>query len=162
LWQLKLGADCRVFQDKTVVQILDAIFAEYGSSGRVEKKLSGSFETRPYTVQYRESDFNFVSRLMEEEGIYYYFKHEAGQHMLVLCNSPSGHEAVPASKLPYAAAIKDDKYREDLILDWNMAHLLQSLKYASTDYAAEAPTTDLLASAERSPAPPYPKPNDWE
>ena len=160
LWQLTLGADCRVYQDKTVVEILDAIFAEYGSAGRVEKKLTGSFTSRPYTVQYRESDFDFVSRLMEEEGIYYYFKHESGQHMLVLCNSPSGHEPIAVGKLPYAASLKEEDYREDMIDDWTQAHLLQSLKYASTDYAAEAPATDLLASAERSP--PYPKPNDWE
>jgi len=162
LWQLTLGADCRVFQDKTVVQILDEIFGEYGSSGRLEKKLTGSFTTRPYTVQYRESDFAFVSRLMEEEGIYYYFKHEAGQHMLVLCNSPSGHAPVEGAKLSFAPAVKGGGYREDLIDQWSMAHLLQSLKYTTTDYAAESPTTDMKAFAERSPAPPYPKPNDWE
>ena len=160
LWQLTLGADCRVFQDKTVIQILDAIFAEYGSSGRVEKKVTGSFTTRPYTVQYRETDFAFVSRLMEEEGIYYYFKHETGQHTLVLCNSPSGHIATEAGKLPFGPAIKDDGYREDLIEHWSMAHLLQSLKYTTTDYDAAAPTGDLKGTAERSPT--YPKPNDWE
>ncbi|MBV8503114.1 MAG: type VI secretion system tip protein VgrG [Paucibacter sp.] len=160
LWQLTLGADCRVFQDKTVVQILDAIFAEYGSSGRVEKKLNGSFNTRPYTVQYRESDFAFVSRLMEEEGIYYFFKHEAAQHTLVLCNSPTGHQPVEGDKLAYGPALKGGDYREDLLDHWSLAHLLQSLKYTTTDYAAEAPTTDMKANAERTPS--YPKPNDWE
>jgi len=160
LWQLSLRADNRIFQDKTVVQILEAVFHDYDSAGPVEKKFRGDFKPRPYTVQYRESDLNFVSRLMEDEGIYYYFKHDAGHHTLVLCNGPSGHEALAKPKLVWGAALKDDKYREDLILDWTQAHLLQSLKYTSTDYAAEAPTADLLRSAQRQA--PYPKPNTLE
>ena len=160
LWTLTLRADCRIFQDKTVVEILDTIFGENEFAGPVDKKLKGSFRSRPYTVQYRESDFNFVSRLMEEEGIYYYFKHDDSQHTLVLCNGPSGHEPVPVDKLSWAAAVKADDYREDLIVDWTQAHLLQSLAYASTDYAAEAPTASLLRTAQRQA--PYPKPNSLE
>lgn len=160
LWLLTLRSNHRIFQDKTVIQILETIFGEYDSAGPVEKKFQGSFTPRPYTVQYRESDFNFVSRLMEEEGLYYYFKHESGRHILVLCNGPAGHEAIPGGKLEWGAGIRSDKYREDLIHDWTQAHLLQSLKYTTTDYAAEAPTADLLRSANWDGS--FPKPNSLE
>ena len=161
LWQLTLGADCRIFQDKTVIQILDIIFAEYGSAGRVEKKVEGgSFASRPYTVQYRESDFDFVSRLMEEEGIYYYFKHEESQHTLVLCNSPSGHGPIPGGSLDWSAEQTGNTEREDIVTEWSRSHSLQPLRYTHTDFAAEAPRTDLQASAQR--AAPYAKPNELE
>ena len=162
LWQLRLGADCRVFQDKSVVDILDAIFNEYGTSGSVTKRLSNTYKSRPYTVQYRESDFDFVQRLMEESGIYYYFKHEKSDYKLVLCDGPSGHDASSPKKLDLAEKQKGAAHRDDVILRWSRAHTLQSLTFAHTDFAAEAPATDLFATATRSPAPTYPKPNDLE
>lgn len=160
LWQLELGADCRIFQDKTVVEILDAVFAEYKSASRVDKHLQQTFAKRPYTVQYRESDYNFVTRLMEAEGINFYFKYEAGQHTLVLSDNPSGYQAVKAGKLEWATVGKGSNTREDVITQWSRAHTLQSLKYTHTDFAAETPAVDLKADASRSP--PYPAPNDLE
>jgi type VI secretion system secreted protein VgrG len=160
LFHLTLGSDCRVFQDKTAVQIIETIFGEYSSSTRIEKKTSGSYTARPYTVQYRESDFNFVSRLMEEEGMYYYFKHERGQHTLVLCDGPTGHSAMPGGSLSFAIDPDNPEKREDTVLHWRRSFSLQPLKYAQTDFAAEAPTTNLLASATRTDD--YPAPNDLE
>jgi type VI secretion system secreted protein VgrG len=160
LWQLTLGADCRIFQDKTVVQILDQVLGEYASAARVEKKLTGSFRTRPYTVQYRESDFDFVSRLMEEEGIYYFFTHASERHTLVLCNGPTGHLPMPGASLVWAPVQTSNELREDIVTDWSRSHALRSLKYTHTDYAADAPTADLTGSAQRDA--PYPKPNDLE
>ncbi|HSI61225.1 MAG TPA: type VI secretion system tip protein TssI/VgrG [Ideonella sp.] len=159
LWFLTLGADCRIFQNKTAVEILDAVFADY-SSHQLEKKLSGSFRARAFCVQYRESDFDFVSRLMEEEGIYYYFKHAEGQHTLVLTNGAQGHTAIPGAKLAWAAVQTDDQLREDIVTDWNRAQQMRSLKYTHTDYDAEAPTVDLASEAQRTA--PYPQPGDLE
>lgn len=149
LWQLTLTADCRVFQNQTAMQILDTIFAEYGAGARVEKKTSGSFAKRVYTVQYRETDFDFISRLMEEEGIYYYFSHSHDQHQLVLCNGASGHQPAPVSTLVWGPAQTTNERREDIITHWHRAHVLRSLKYSATDFAAEVPTTDLMASHGR-------------
>lgn len=160
LWLLTLGADFRVFQDRTAVQILDAVFAEYDSASPIDKRLTGEFHARPYTVQYRESDFDFVSRLMEDEGIYYYFRHEADQHTLVLCNSPSGHDPMQGRALGWSARQTGMTEREDVVVEWTRRHLLQSLKYTQTDFAAEAPDSPMQASAERSA--PYPRPNDLE
>lgn len=162
LWHLTLGADCRIFQDKTVLEILKTVFDEYASSTTYDNRLSNSYSPRPYTVQYRESDFDFVSRLMEEEGIYFYFIHEERNHKLVLCDSPKGHDKVPhGSKLTYARAKGKADDQEGVILQWRRTHALQSLSYAHTDFAAESPTTDLLASAARD-AGKYEPPNELE
>lgn len=149
LWQLTLGSDCRVFQDMTVLEILKQVFGEYKSAGTVKERMTqAKFEKRPYTVQYRESDFDFVSRLMEEEGLYYYFKHEKTQHILQLCNSPAGHDDVAGGELLWNPVDKKDP-REDIIRKWARAYTLQPLKYTSTDFAAEAPATSLMGSDER-------------
>ena len=86
LWFLTRTSDCRIFQEKTVPDIIKEIFRDHGFTD-FEERLSGSYRTWVYCVQYRETDFNFVSRLMEQEGIYYYFKHENGKHTLVLADS---------------------------------------------------------------------------
>ena len=103
LWHLTLGADCRIFQDKGADQIIKLVFEDYKSVMQVQDMCDGAFRKRPYTVQYRESDFAFVSRLMEEEGIYYYFKHEAAKHTLVLCNSARAHKPIEGRKLLWGA-----------------------------------------------------------
>jgi type VI secretion system secreted protein VgrG len=111
-------------------------------------------------VQYRESDFAFVSRLMEEEGIYYYFKHEKDKHTLVLCNGPSGHTAIEGATLAWAARQLGDQLREDVVTEWSRAHSLRPLKYTHTDFSPDAPSVDLRGTAQRSAS--YPKPNDLE
>lgn len=158
LWELTLTTDCRIFQNKTAVQIIDDIFAEYAAASKVEKKLTGTPVTRPYTVQYNESDFNFVTRLMEQEGIYYYFKHEQGKHTLVLCNGSTGHSPAATPTLQWSPSASSNALREDIVTHWHRSHSLRSLKYSHTDYAAEAPTTSLMASATRSA--PYPSPSN--
>ena len=77
-WLLTSTSDCRIFQKMTARDIIKQVFRDRGFSDFSES-LSGTYREREYCVQYRETDFNFVSRLMEEEGIYYYFKHEKSQ-----------------------------------------------------------------------------------
>ena len=97
LWFLTRTADCRIFQNKKVPDIIQKIFKDLGSPD-FKLRLYGDFATRDYCVQYRETDFNFVSRLMEEEGICYYFEHQDGKHTLILANDPAAHEACPNQK----------------------------------------------------------------
>lgn len=77
-WFLTRTADCRIFQEKTVPEIIEQIFRARGYTD-YDKRLSCEYRTWEYCVQYRETDFNFISRLMEQEGIYYYFEHENGK-----------------------------------------------------------------------------------
>src|ERR1700690_3880357 len=84
LWFLTRTADCRIFEKKSVPDIFEAVVKAYGFSDYSLAKLKGTYEPLEYCVQYRETDFNFVSRLLEHEGIHYYFEHHDGRHVLVL------------------------------------------------------------------------------
>jgi type VI secretion system secreted protein VgrG len=75
LWLLSRTSDCRIFQEKTVPEIIEEVFKGHGFND-YQLKLSGSYAKWEYCVQYRETDFNFVNRLMEQEGIYFFFEHE--------------------------------------------------------------------------------------
>jgi type VI secretion system secreted protein VgrG len=161
LWHLTLGTDCRIFQDKNALQIIEAVFADYSSAKVDTAKLSGTLRTRPYCVQYRESDFAFVSRLMEEEGLWYYFVHVDGQHTLVLCNGASGHVALPEGSLAWSHAQGDEEQaREDIVTSWRYKQQLRSLKFTHDDYDHEAPATVLLKTDQRTVG--YPTPGDLE
>ncbi|MBK1694018.1 type VI secretion protein ImpA [Chromatium weissei] len=90
LWFLSRSADCRIFQNKTVPIIVKEIFSKYGLTD-IADRCSGSFRQWEYCVQYRETDLNFVNRLLEHEGIYYFFEHEDGKHTLVFANGSAAH-----------------------------------------------------------------------
>lgn len=160
LWHLTLGSDCRIFQDKSALEIIQAVFGDYSSAQVDTSKLTGTLRSRPYCVQYRESDFNFVSRLMEEEGIWYYFTHAENQHTLVLANAKSAHVALPEATLGWSPQQKDDQTREDVVTQWRRAQRLRSLKFTHDDYDYESPTTSLLKSDTRTTK--YPNPGDLE
>ncbi len=101
LWFLNLESDCRHFQNMTAVEIINKVFDEMGL-GQYTFKITGSLPKREFTVQYRESTFNFVSRLLEEEGIFYWFEHTKDKHQLILANSNSATQNCPVEhKLPY-------------------------------------------------------------
>jgi len=142
LWFLTRTADCRIFQEKTVPDIIKEVFREHGFTD-FEELLSGDYRTWDYCVQYRETDFNFVSRLMEHEGIYYFFKHEDGKHTLVLADSYSAHAAVPGyEEVPYFPP-SENVIREDHISEWSLRKEVQTGVYALTDYDFEKPRADL-------------------
>ena len=97
LWLLSRRVNCRIFQRSTVVEILTRIFQEWKLNVHLE--LSGTYPKRDYCVQYRETDLAFVSRLMEEEGIWYCFAHTADAHTLVLGDSPGASADLPEHKV---------------------------------------------------------------
>ncbi len=93
LWFLTRTADCRIFQNKSVPTLIEELFQEFGFSD-YEVHL-GEFPEREYCVQYRETAFNFISRLMEQYGIFYFWKHERDKHILVLGDSTASYQPVP-------------------------------------------------------------------
>ncbi len=100
LWYMTRESDFKIFQNMTVPDILAAVFAKYPFP--VAKRLEGSYKHWDYCVQYHETDFNFVSRLMEHEGIYYFFEHEMGRHTLVLADAIGAHSPCPGyASVPY-------------------------------------------------------------
>ncbi|MDU5189606.1 MAG: type VI secretion system tip protein TssI/VgrG, partial [Mixta calida] len=100
LWPMRRDKNSRIFQGQTAVQIIHRLLAEYGV--QVEDRLSGSYREWEYCVQYQESSFAFISRLMELEGIYYWFRHEADRHVMVLSDAPEAHGPWPGCEaIPY-------------------------------------------------------------
>ena len=92
-WTLSLNRDSRIFQNRSVSDIVRDVLERHGYTD-LDVRLTGSYAAREYRVQYQESDFAFLSRLLEGEGIYYYVKHGNGSHRLVLCDGIGAHEPV--------------------------------------------------------------------
>ncbi|MDQ7984956.1 type VI secretion system tip protein TssI/VgrG [Pseudomonas sp. G34] len=142
LWLLSRTSDCRIFQSKTVPDIVKQVFRDLGFSD-FEDALTRSYREWDYCVQYRETSFDFVSRLMEQEGIYYYFRHEQERHVLVLCDAYGAHSTAPGyARVPFYPL--DDQMRErDHIHDWHLAHEVQPGSLALNDYDFQRPSARL-------------------
>lgn len=144
LWFLTRSANCRIFQNLKVPDILTQVFKDFGFSDIISQ-LHGNYRTWNYCVQYRETAFQFVSRLMEEEGIYYYFTHEDGKHSLVLCDSAASHQEFPGyAELLYRPA--SDGVQETLN-SWAVQHEVQSDAYATNNFNFTAPNAYSVASS---------------
>ncbi|NLI33215.1 MAG: type VI secretion system tip protein VgrG, partial [Deltaproteobacteria bacterium] len=148
LWFLTRNADCRIFQDKTVPDIIKQVFRDHGFTD-FEETLSGSYRNWEYCVQYRETDFNFVSRLMEQEGIYYYFKHDKTKHTLVLADSISSHEPFPGyQEVPYRPP--DERVQDfETIYDWLMSKEVQPGTYVLNDFDFKKPRANMLVKSSQ-------------
>lgn len=142
LWLLTRTSDCRIFQDKSVPDIIEQVFKDLGFTD-FKFRLYGEFIPRQYCVQYRETDFNFVSRLMEEEGIFYFFEHEKDKHILILANHPN--EFKPTKYQPEAdyGRTEGQRQTEDVVTDWISNLEIRPGKYTHTDFNFEQPSLDL-------------------
>lgn len=150
LWLLSRRASCRIFQHQTVVEIVKAVCAGVESISVDDSALERTYSPYEFKVQYRETDLAFVSRLLEHEGIYYFFRHEQGSHKMVLCDSASAHHPAPGFESvkyhdPTPAAV-DQGY----ITEWATDAIVQSGSYAHTDYDPLNPKTDLLSRVRAS------------
>ena len=146
LWFLTQTTDCRISQNKTAPEIIEKIFQDLGFTD-YQLELSESYAPREYCVQYRETDFAFVSRLMEEEGIFYFFNHENGKHNLILGDSLSCYAPMDESSVDFA----DPDARGDLtdqLTDWRHVYQYHSGGIAQRDYNFLAPSADLTSEAD--------------
>lgn len=144
LWFLTRTTDCRIFQELAIPDIIQQILDEEVTSD-YELRLTGNYEPWTYCVQYRETDFNFVSRLMEQEGIYYFFEHKDGSHTLILSDSFSAHESVENyADVPYYPVSSDQERERDHISHWEVRQILQSGAFATEDFNFEDPKSNLL------------------
>ena len=117
----------------------DAGFSDF------EFKTTGTYTTREYCVQYRESDFNFISRLLEEEGMYYYFRHEQNKHVLVFGDDYSAHD--DKSTVPYFPLTEKGPRTEEHVWSWAVSHEVRTSDYVLDDFDFTKPKTDLEAKA---------------
>ena len=152
-WLLLHKVDCRIYLKKSVPEIVKEVLAEIGYSD-VKLSLSGSYEKREYCVQYRESYFNFISRLMEQEGIYYFFQHREGVHTMVLADSLGAHAAVGGyAELPYRPQSASSRASDEAaITEFSTVRSVQTVKYSLTDYDPMNPKKSLLGFESASNA----------
>ncbi|HRH44184.1 MAG TPA: type VI secretion system tip protein TssI/VgrG [Pyrinomonadaceae bacterium] len=140
VWILTQNVQSRIFQHQSVPDILRKVFAGF----EVSYEIQGDFKPRNYCVQYRESDFDFASRLMEEEGIYYYFDHNGMMDRLILANTPQSHRDCPnKSELPYVVEKGSEEIWASAVRTWRTEFNLQSGKVTRWDYHFQIPTQKL-------------------
>ena len=144
LWFLTRQSDCRIFQNMKPPDIISQVLNMF-SVKDFRLNLKGSYPTLEYCVQYRETSFNFVSRLMEEYGIFYYFDHsQEGKHTMVLCDSNTLPTCTgsPISYETRVGGLTDP----EVVNEWSVGQELRTGKYTLTDYNFTTPSTSLLAN----------------
>ncbi len=147
LWQLSLTTDSRIFQNQTALEIIKAVFKDFGFKDFSDKtKVKPA--TREYCVQYQETALDFVTRLMEDEGIWYFFEHTEKKHTLVMADSKDTHPDCPG--FTGARYVEDETVSKDenLVESVTLEEQLVPNKYAAEDYHFETPETDLLTSVD--------------
>lgn len=149
LWMLTRTSDCRIFMEKTVPEIIEEVFKDHDPKD-YQLKLSGSYEKKEYCVQYRETDFNFVSRLMEQEGIYYYFEHKDGKHTMVLADAISAHKAFDGYAEVIFHPLEKGAAGRECITNWSVEKEVQPVAYALNDFDFKKPKASLNASTNLS------------
>jgi type VI secretion system secreted protein VgrG len=143
LWFLGLATNCRFFQGRTVTQILETVFRAHGFADFDLGEVRGSHPELEHCVQYRETDLAFVSRLMEERGIFYRFRHEKGRHVLVAADHKGAYADCPDREVAFTRG----SLAEDHLDGWDHAFRFGSGRWAQNDYNFETPAASLLTRA---------------
>ena len=142
-WLLNLRPYSRIFQNKTVQEIMTELFQEAGvPSDSYRFELQGTHNAREYCVQYRESEFNFMSRLMEEEGIFYYFEYDEEKHIMVIADSPATHQSIESPEIPFnepSGMVEEQEY----IYEFRFQRRLRPDRVILRDYNYLNPTLSL-------------------
>ncbi|RUV81802.1 type VI secretion system tip protein TssI/VgrG [Mesorhizobium sp.] len=147
LWFLGNTTDCRIFQNMSVIEIVEEIFSKY-STAKFEKRLQGSYPPREYCVQYDETDLDFVQRLLEHEGILYFFEHDEGKHTLVLADAMNKLKPAPGyEKVPYHFEGQGSRRDVEYITEWIPGSSVRPGAYVHTDYDFKKPGADLMAKS---------------
>ncbi|WP_434525900.1 type VI secretion system Vgr family protein [Photorhabdus asymbiotica] len=151
LWYLTQNRDCHIWQGQSVPDIIAGLLAKYNIN--IENRLSSHYRQWEYCVQYQESDFDFISRLMEHEGIYYYFSHQKEGHTLILADSPNAHRPFndAYAQIDYLAAQPGVVDHQEGITCWNTAQEITPRVYTLDDYDFRKPRAHLLEVC-RNPA----------
>lgn len=146
-WLLSRTRECRVFQQKSTLEIFEQVVKEKWGFSEIEVKLMYALQPREYCVQYRESDLAFLSRLLEDEGIYFYFTHELGSHKIVLADSVSAHDTASGFEEVRFKSLEqvDHDKPQGAMLSWRTNTRVQPGRVALTDYDFEKPKANLSA-----------------
>ena len=143
LWLATRKSDFRIFQNLNVPDIVEQVLGVYGHP--IQRKLTRAYRSWDYCVQYNESDCDFVSRLMEHEGIYYFFEHASGQHTLVLCDDIiASHGALPGGEsIPFYPPEKAAAGDQENIHAWQLEQEIKPGRHYIDDYDFKKPRAEL-------------------
>ncbi len=148
LWFLTRTSDCRIFQKQKVPDIIEAVFKGHGFKD-YKLQLTGTYREWEYCVQYRETDFNFVSRLMEQEGIYYFFTHADGAHTMVLADALSAHQPFPDyDTATYRPPTHKEAETGEFVHQWLVEKEIQPGLVALGDFNFKTPSASLVVNAD--------------
>ncbi|WP_049113047.1 type VI secretion system Vgr family protein [Enterobacter bugandensis] len=154
LWPMKRDRNLRIFQGQTVPQIVKTLLGEHQVN--VEDKLTGSYRVWDYCVQYQESSLDFISRLMELEGIAYHFRHDVDKHTLVLTDAATQHQPFSGYEvIPYHQTPSGGSTDEEGISQWALEDSVTPGIYSLDDYDFRKPNAWLF-QAQQNPASPKP------
>ncbi|HEY1942575.1 MAG TPA: type VI secretion system tip protein TssI/VgrG [Roseiarcus sp.] len=144
LWLLTLTSDCRIFSQKSAPDIIKQVFGDRGFTDfRVD--LQASYPKLEYCVQYRETDFDFVSRLMEKFGIYYYFEHADETHTLVLADKKSCHKPCSGlAEVEYVPGAEAGRREQQHLEEWTVGRQVESGAFKLNEYDYRHPSTSML------------------
>ena len=143
MWLLTKRMDCRIFQKKSVVEIIEAVFQKISFKDYDKSNLTSSYPKLDFCVQYRESDFDFVNRLMEENGIFYFFRFTKGSHKLILADSAAAHANCEQREVSQSRGGMDGKH----VNNWFKRLRHVSGKVVYRDYNHTAPGSNLASQA---------------
>lgn len=142
---MQLASNCRIFQNMSAKEVIEDVISKY-SSITVEYHLNATYTKRDYCTQFRETDFAFVTRLMEEEGIFYFFKHDDGKHTLVIGDNAQAYADCPVnSKVIFGPSRLTAE--EALIESWAARHQIFPGKWTMRDYSFQQPGNKLEGTA---------------
>jgi type VI secretion system secreted protein VgrG len=150
LWLMTMSADCRIYQNKSVKDIVTGLFTELGFTDYSDKT-TGTYDALEYCVQYNETAFAFVSRLMESAGIFYFFTHEDGKHTMVLGDDSSAFaDCAGAATVDYGGV--GSWTQQNIVAGCTVEEMVIPGKYAVDDFGFETPSTDLMGSSDSTVA----------
>jgi len=141
LWFLSLSRDCKIYQNLSVTEIVEQVFKDLGYTA-FDIRCAESYPTREYCVQYRETHLDFVSRLLEDEGIFYFFEHGDGKHTLVLADRASAVKPCPGLSSARITS-QTTAQEEDVIVRLEREDAIQSGKVTLRDYDPLQPSLRL-------------------
>ena len=147
IWLLSQEQDCRIFSGKSPWQIMTSLFRDAGFTAFADKRQNASGDTvLDYCVQYRETTLDFVTRLMEQYGLYYFVTHGDGSHTIEFADDPNSHaSAGPA--IPYRYDATDWRAADAHVWDWQADAQIQPGAYAVREYNFTTPKADLTAKS---------------
>lgn len=147
LWMLTLSADCRIYQNQSVPDIVQAVFSALGFSD-YKSSLTGTYSPLEYCVQYRETAFDFVSRLMEQAGICYFFEHASGTHTLVMADDASAFSACPGQATATVVGSRTGYETDGMVGRCILEQRVTTGKLSLDDFNFETPSTDLISTVD--------------